>query len=220
MKTTKIISILVCGILAVACGEEADTLNGRGNGSTNPGGGDPQNPGGTDPTDPALCSGREYTGFDAKKLHQDRVVAKVGVDRARMKPFTALSGDYPRVLGNTPASLQGSGPTFGAPPARWYEEPVAVAGSVALQTAYGIAYDGCLTYVAADASMAAAPTMESAKTACASMARKFWSKTPGPDEIDACANVAMNASAGETTVPRKWAYACASVLTSAGFLTY
>src|SRR5690606_13192745 len=117
-----------------------------------------------------------------------------------------------------PASLTGSGATFGQPAQRWYEEPSA--NAVALQTAYSIAFDGCLTYTASGAEFAAAPDATSAETQCAAMARKFWSKTPGPQEIAACVEGATTGSAAEPQARRKWAYACASVLTSAGFLTY
>jgi hypothetical protein len=56
----------------------------------------------------------------------------------------------------------------------------------------------------------------------------MWSRTPTPAEIDACVKVAVTDSvtetpatgARQTTPVRRWAYACASVLTSAGFLTY
>ena len=52
------------------------------------------------------------------------------------------------------------------------------------------------------------------------MARKFWNKTPAPQEIQACVDVATTGAAKEPDARRKWAYACASVMTSAGFLTY
>lgn len=218
MKATTTLSILASCIL-FACGSgDAGSLTGGSGPGSDPNGQDPNGPGGQNPNDPAKCESRDYVGFDQKHLGEGRVVANIGVDRGRMKPFSALQTEYPRVLGSTPASLAGAGATFGAPPPRWYEEPEA--GSVALQTAYGIAFDGCLTYVGADASMSAAPTADSAATACAAMARKFWSKTPSPDEIQSCVDVAVTASASETQVARRWAYACASVLTSAGFLTY
>ena len=51
------------------------------------------------------------------------------------------------------------------------------------------------------------------------MSRKFWSRTPTTQEIASCADVAMTGAAGEP-IARAWAYACACVLTSAGFLTY
>jgi hypothetical protein len=219
MKTSHTFTFSLLAALLVACGDDPNALLGAS-------GGDPNAPPTTptdptkpiDPTDPALCTGREYVGLGAKHLESGRAVAKLGVDRGRLKPFGALQTEYPRVLGNTPASLAGSGPTFGAPPPRWYEEPIA--NAVALQTAYDIAFDGCLTYVAADPSMSAAPTAASAQTACAAMAQKFWSKTPSPTEITSCVDVAVTGAAGEPQVARKWAYACASVLTSAGFLSY
>ena len=78
------------------------------------------------------------------------------------------------------------------------------------------------------ATFTAVPTDAAAKTQCADWERKIWSRTPTPAEIDACAKVAVTDSVTETlqagprqTTPvRRWAYACASVLTSAGFLTY
>ena len=211
---------ILAGLL-VACGEDGTQLRGHntpGSGDPNapPGGGD--DPGATPPGDPALCTSKTYLGFDSKVLSGDRVVANIGVDRLRLKPFGVLQTEYPRVLGNTPASLAGTQATFGNAPQRWYDEPES--NAVALETAYDIAFDGCLTYVATDTMFAAAPSDASAKTACAAMARKFWSKTPSPDEIQACADVAVNSAAAEPQTARKWAYACASVMTSAGFMSY
>lgn len=216
-KTTFSFSLLAC--LMLACGDGSDQLTG----GRGPGGGDAPGEGddgtdGTDPGDPSQCTSKTYAGFDNRELTSERKVTKLGTDRARLKPFSALQTEYMRVLGNTPASLTGSAATFGQPPARWYEEPQA--NAVALQTAYNIAFDGCLTYTATAAEFASAPDAASAATQCAAMARKFWSKTPGPQEIDACVEVATAGAASEPNARRKWAYACASVLTSAGFLTY
>lgn len=171
-----------------------------------------------DANDPALCKSREYQNFDHQSLTSGRTVTRLGNDRARMKPFSALQTEYLRVLGNTPASLAGSGATFGQVPKMWFAEPEA--NAVALQTAYNIAFDGCLTYTGSDAAYAAAPDATSAQTQCSAMARKFWSKTPAPQEIQACADMAVTGSAAEADPRRRWAYACASVLTSAGFLSY
>ena len=213
-------SLLACVMLA--CGDGGDELTGGPQrGGSEPGGEegtqptDEQKP---DPQDPALCTSKTYAGFDNRELTGERKVQKLGTDRARMKPFSALQTEYARVLGNTPASLTGSAATFGQPPARWYEEPQA--NAVALQTAYSIAFDGCLTYTGTATEFANAPDATSAATQCAAMARKFWSKTPGPSEISACVEVATTGSAAEPDARRKWAYACASVLTSAGFLAY
>jgi hypothetical protein len=217
-KLTFTFSLLA--VVMLACGEGGDELTGGpqkgpgGTGEQPPGTEDPKK----DPDDPALCTSKTYAGFDNRELTEDRKVLKLGTDRARMKPFSALQTEYARVLGGAPASLTGAGATFGQPPARWYEEPEA--NAVALQTAYTIAFDGCLTYTATAGEFANAPDAASAETQCAAMARKFWSKTPGPSEISACVEVATTGSAAEPNARRKWAYACASVLTSAGFLAY
>jgi len=219
-KLTFTFSFLACVMLA--CGDGGDELTG---GPQRGGPGGPDDPGASsgeegkpDPTDPALCTSKTYAGFENKVLTDERKVQKLGTDRARMKPFSALQTEYTRVLGNTPASLTGSAATFGQPAQRWYEEPAA--NAVALQTAQNIAFDGCLTYTGTATEFANAPDAASAETQCAAMARKFWSKTPGPTEIAACVDVATTGSASEPNARRKWAYACASVLTSAGFLTY
>lgn len=214
MKITSTLTILALSLSSVAaCGDaESDSLP---RGDSEP---VPTVTNQPDPNDPSLCTSREYAGFDARKLHEGRAVASLGTNRQRMKPFGALSADYTRVLGNTPASLEGAGATFGQPPARWYEEPLA--NAVALQTAYNIAFDGCLTYTQQPAEFADAPTAQSAAEQCGAMARKFWSKTPSPEEIQACVDVAVTGSAKETAPRRRWAYACASVLTASGFLTY
>ena len=215
MKTT--IAILASALVLAACADDSSGLRPR---SGNP---DDPNAPATPPADPnapsASCeAGREYLTLDKKSLTINRADLPPGGDRGRVKPFSALQTEYPRVLGSTPASLADAATTFGTPDVRWYEEPTT--SSVALQTAYGVAFDGCLTYVATEASMAAAPDATSAAAACASMARRFWSKTPTPDEIQACVDVAVTGAASEPQVAKKWAYACASLLTSANFLTY
>lgn len=218
-KLTFTFSFLACVMLA--CGDGGDELTGgpqRGGNGPGEEGTQPGEDGKPAADDPALCTSKTYAGFENFELTSERKVQKLGTDRARMKPFSALQTEYTRVLGNTPASLTGAAATFGQPPARWYEEPAA--NAVALQTAQNIAFDGCLTYTATATEFASAPDQTSAETQCAAMARKFWSKTPGPSEISACVEVATTGSAAEPNARRKWAYACASVLTSAGFLAY
>jgi hypothetical protein len=172
-----------------------------------------------DPEGPTTCDpGKSYIGLDGTNLVERRTKSTAGEDRGRMKPYEVLAGEYARVLGTTPSSLAGAADTFGSSPPRWFEEPPV--GGVVLQTAYKIAFDGCLTYTQAPAEYASAPTATSAPDKCAAMAKKFWSKTPSPEEISACVDVAVTGSASESNARRRWAYACASVLTAAGFLTY
>jgi hypothetical protein len=212
------LAYVIGAMLLVACAEETDELNRRPRkGSTDDGAEAAQT---VDGNDPALCKAknREYFNFDKAPLTADRAVTRLGDDRARVKPFSALQTEYQRVLGNTPASLAGSGATFGQVPKNWYEEPQASA--VALQTAYDIAFDGCLTYTETAPEFASAPDASSASAQCSAMARKFWSKTPAPQEIQACVDMAVTGTAAEPDPRRRWSYACASILTSAGFLTY
>jgi hypothetical protein len=218
MPTHFYVTALSALLLGACAAEDGDHLSGG-----NPTGpGDPAvDPPGEKPPgtiDPATCGGKDFTGFDGKSLVADRIVANAGVDRGRFKPYDALSAEYKRVLGSTPASLAGAADTFGKPEPRWYDEPLA--GGVVLQTAYTIAFDGCLTYTETAADFAAAPVAGTATAKCTEMARAFWSRTASPDQIAACTDVAVSGSATETNPRRRWAYACASVLSSAGFLTY
>lgn len=160
------------------------------------------------------------------------------VDRARVKPYSALVSEYTRVLGTKNASplLSSVGPTFGAPPDRWYIEPLA--SGVLVNTAYNVAFEGCLRLTgdvaggAPDTRFATAPTADSAKAVCGEWIRKFWSREAAPDQVDACAKVAVESTtetygggaiteqSRPTTPKRQWAYACASVLSATGFLMY
>jgi hypothetical protein len=107
--------------------------------------------------------------------------------------------------------------TFGAAPDRWYDQPLASA--ISLYSSYRMAFQGCADYVGSDPAYAAAPTTDSATSACTQMATKFWSRIPSSDEVAACVNVALNA-ASDASIQERWQHICASVLTSAGFLNY
>ena len=162
--------------------------------------------------------GKGYTGFGGTKLEDKRVNAAIGADRARIKPYTALKAEYERVIGQAPDSLGQAAGSFGSPPARFASEPRA--GAIQLYSAFRVAFDGCLTFTATAAEFGAAPTKESATAQCTTMARKFWSRAPTPEEVDQCTQVALNDSSKEADVRRRWAYTCATLLSSAGFLTY
>lgn len=169
--------------------------------------------------DVALCdSGKKYVGFGGQDLTADRKEAEVGLERARMKPFSALQTEFPRVLGNTPALLGQSESTFGITPPRWMPQPQSSA--IALYTAYRVAFQGCLTVTQTPAKYNVAPTQATAMTECAGWAKKFWSRAALGPEIEACAKIITTESATETDLRRRWSYGCASILTSSDFLTY
>ncbi|MEW5741437.1 MAG: hypothetical protein AB1938_21125 [Myxococcota bacterium] len=167
----------------------------------------------------AICeSGRKYPGFGGIELTADRRDVDLGLETARLKPYSALQTEYPRVLGNTPGLLAGAESTFGTTPARWYPAPQASA--VALYTAYRVAFQGCLTLTAQPAKYNVAATQETAIAECSAWARKFWSRPALGPEIEACATVIIQDSIEETNLRRRWAYGCAAVLTASDFLTY
>ncbi|WP_394823711.1 hypothetical protein [Pendulispora albinea] len=200
---------------------------------------DPNNPGNpNNPNQVPTCgaaTGVAHMGLGNVDLSKQLANVAAGVDRGRMKPFSALSTEYARVLGatnNPKASLDSSKSTFGEPEARWSQEPAASA--VSLYTAYRVGFDGCLQLTGAvangsgapqgDAKYNTAPDAASAKAECEAWTRKFWSRAASPDEVQGCVDIAVTASAQEGTTPtppkRRWAYACATVLSATGFLAY
>lgn len=163
-------------------------------------------------------TGRSYTLFDGTKLEESRNNEAAGVNRARIKPYPTLEREYKRVLGVVPPSLKDASGSFDVPPARWFGEPQY--SGVSLHAVASIAYEGCLAYTKANDAFAQPPTEESARTECTKLMRKAWSRSPSPEEIDACAELAAKTLADEQDVRRRWAYACASVLSSSQFLTF
>ncbi len=225
MKTL-FIRILTLGLVLGACSKARKPKNFQAaNGNTVTADGDANQ--GENNDNPAqgsmlTCSTKDsksYKGFGNINLVAGRVtdVPKEG-DRFRVKPYSVLAGEYTRVLGSVPGSLAANAASFVAAPERWYVEPQASA--VTLFTSFRIAYEGTLALVASDTKYSAAPTEESASVICSSFARQVWNRLPTPAEITACKNLAMIETAGETDVKARWAYALASVMASADFLTY
>jgi hypothetical protein len=179
--------------------------------------GDPNQP-------PPRCDlGRSYTGFAGAVLEAGRVDFDLGLERAQVKPYSALNGEYQRVLGNQPALLSTSAPTFGIDPDRWLNRPISSA--ITVYSAYRVAFQGCLTATATPSKYQSAPTPSTADAECRSWARTFWSRAASDDEAAACVQVAMVDTlkeGGNTNVApaRRWAYTCAAVLSAAGFITY
>ena len=208
----------------LACSSDGGDLSLDGLGDDDSSGG-----GGTTPA-AKTCTALQtsYVGFSGQKLEAGRAEAPIGIDRARMKPFAMLGDDYQRLLGAAPTVLAESGPTFGLAPDRWYVEPQP--GAVSIYQAYRVAFEGCLDWTKTDPKWGAPPDATNAPGACADMEAAFWSRTPTPAEIQPCVDVAIRdsitevAPGGTTTLPtevrRRWAYACAAVLTAPGFLVY
>ena len=220
MKTFLFAAAVLAPFLAVAgCSGGSDQLLGEGDPTV------PTSPT-TDPTTPPPATlectvapqGRTYKGFDGLALEANRINENVGINRTRIKPYSAMSEEYARVLGSVPASLATQGDSFTASPARWFEEPQAT--GVGLATLYGVGFEGALAYAKSDVKFAQAPTAQSAPVECAAFMTKAWMRTPIPSEIQQCATFATTGLAKETVAQRKWAYVFASVLSATRFITY
>ena len=223
------IAMCVAAVLA-ACSSDADSLLGGGAGGTSggAGSGDPNAPGGPgQPGGPGLppvleCTakpqGRAYIGFDGADLAASRINENVGINRARLKPYVVMAPEYQRVLGLVPPSLAGAADSFDDPPARWFSE--ARQTGVSLSAIFDISFEGCVAYTKDAADYAANPDATTAANVCTALMKKAWNRSPSPDEAAACVTLATTQLASEASPRRRWAYVCASVLSSSNFLTF
>ena len=212
---------LVLGLCAAACGDDPDALTGK----VNPAG---DNPSGANPDDPNAAmgalectdkpAGRSYVAFDGQKLEGARVNENVGVNRARLKPYPVMKGEYQRVLGLVPASLDASAGSFDDAPARWFAE--AQHSGVSLNAIFDISFEGCTAFTKTAPDYAAAPTAATAATVCGTLIRKAWSHTASPEELASCATLATTKLSAEPDARKRWSYVCASILSSSQFLTF
>jgi hypothetical protein len=207
--------LLLAALSSVAACDGPDVGGGR---RGSPSTGNPSSDGEGEEQQACTTRGREYVGFGDTALTRGRVEAPAGADRARVKPIEAIRGEIARLLDQEPPSLGSAAASFGGSTDRWHQEPTMSA--IAITAAYRVAFEACLAHTASSPSFAEAPTPASATKACTTFTRSFWSRTAEDDELAACVSVALEDSAGEPDPRRRWAYTCAAVLSSAGFLTY
>lgn len=216
MKTIIIVMLTMAGVALVACEDPEGEGFRRGNRAPGEEGSEAQPPG--DPNEPGSCAlGGKHVGFAGEDFAASRTVGGLGKDRRRIKPFSALKSEIERVLGSSPSTLPQSAAAFGDVPTRWYAEPVA--GAVSLYTTASLVFTACYDAMSAP-TYAQAPTAESATTECTALQRKAWQRAPTPEETKACVDLVVTTSASEPLPRRRWARACASVMTSAGFISY
>lgn len=158
-----------------------------------------------------------YKLFDDAALKL-RVDEGLGVNAARAKPFDVMASEYKRVLGVTPRSLDIARAAFGDSPARWLTD--FTHSGVSLTTAYTVGFDACSTAFANDSDRAKAPTTESASAFCKDLMTKAYDEEPSSDQLSVCTDLVMTKFANEGSPRARWAAACASVLSSAPFLTF
>jgi hypothetical protein len=161
---------------------------------------------------------RSYVLFDGTKLEASRTTDEAAMNRARIKPFSVMGTEYQRVLGFAPAAMKDAANSFESTPPRWFYE--SSYSGVSLDAISTLSFDACLEYVASEPTFDAMPTRDSAGAACTDWMHSAWNRSPSPEEIAGCAELAMTGVASETDVRKRWAYTCASVLSSSQFLTY
>jgi hypothetical protein len=211
--------VLPVALLSGACSANPDELTG---GEVRGGATEGEEGAGEGTPEALQCTakpdGRAYKGFDGTDLSVTRANENVGVNRARVKPYAVMASEYKRVLGLVPEAIKTAGTSFDDPPERWYAE--STHSGVSMNALLEISFEGCLAYAKATPSLAAAPTAETATTECTKLMRKAWARSPSPDEIASCTDLATAKLAAQKDVTRRWAYVCASVLSSSQFLTF
>ena len=169
--------------------------------------------------EPVTCDqARSYAGLGGDALEADRPQIAAGTDRIRIKPYGALAAEYNRVLGLTDFSTAAYAGVFGKAPARWFEEPQASASTI--YSAYALAYDGCSRKMASGGDYDLAPTATIADRICRDLSRAAWQREATDDEASDCATFVLNETAASDPPRKRWAYTCASILTSEAFLAY
>jgi hypothetical protein len=171
------------------------------------------------PPPAAHCaSGRSYAGFNGNDLSADRLDETAGMDRDLLQPYSSLQGAYTAALGGTPTLVSQMASTFGAPGPRWFFQEKS--NAISTYGALRIAFQGCLTLTASASQYANAPDGNTAPSTCIQWESTFWNRTPSNDEAAVCADFAINQTTSESDPRRRWAYACAAVLSTAQFLGY
>jgi hypothetical protein len=225
----------IISLFVVACAAEQGELNGGpGGGGGDNGGmaGDGENAGGDGHgttggeegtgTVPGatpganLCKGEPHIGFANLDFAADRKDGEVGINRRRVKPYSALSSEFQRTLGKVPTNLATSAAAYGEVPARWYVEPDQ--GAVAAYTTYQLAFATCYEQMT-QPEYTMNPTATTAPAMCTTWQRKVWQRTATPDETKACADFVLGLT-DEPLARRRWAHACASIHSAIGFTTY
>jgi hypothetical protein len=203
----------LAALLVAACDDLPNSLLGSGDRNTDP-----------NATAEALqCkdkpAGRSYASFDgSSKLEDSRLNEMSAANLARFKPYAVMAGEYQRVLGVVPKSLAGAASSFDSPPDRWYADPSP--SGVSLSTSFDISFEACGAALASGTGHDQAPTADTATDYCTTTMRKAWSRSPSPDEIGVCVDLATQKLGAEPDPRRRWTYVCASILSSSHFLTF
>ncbi len=181
----------------------------------------------------AVCEGappaRTFTGLDGLPLERDRVNAAADLDQRRTRSWEnldAYGGDLNQQLGYYRAT-EGLLERATAPlrPDFWYLE--ADMGALELYSQFRVGFMACERMVADPhgtplfslPSFASAPSTDTADGPCRYMMRQFWKTEPTAQQVQACADFAVNETSDLPTVSKRWALVCAALLSSTGSTT-
>lgn len=228
LRKTKL--LLACTLISLGCAKVAhkSSSNRKSAGKESDSGKKPPN---GENGQNLVCSakgGQTYTGFGGIELTAGRVQEISGEgDRARVKSFSALKGEFQRVFTITPTSLASNGDSFDDPPKRWYIEP-SVTGTN-LFTLYRAAYEAALTYVDLNPDnldglgaqgLMMPPNETTAQNICNFVSIRAWHRAPSQEEIAGCQKIALVETQEEPSIKNRWAYAIATILAASDFISY
>lgn len=143
------------------------------------------------------------------------------------RDLTASVGAASGIGGSFPEHrASGTGGSFGVVPTNWYDE--STVGPFAVYVTFNFAFKVCLASFAAPTSanrpgwyehVTFAPTPERATAFCTRTMQSAWSRAPAPEEVASCVDLALDLEE-EPTPQRRWAYVCASIVSSTNWLAY
>ena len=170
--------------------------------------------------------GRSYHGFAGEVLDASRLALAAGQDLVRVRDGSDLGSQFVgRSLDLTVVTLSDA-QAFGVAPPNWYEP--AEASFATAYRVYALGFEGCLKKLKNPANyhpfghgdFSASPTPESAERQCKKMGEIMWWRAMTPEELAPCVDYAQEVLALEPVPQRQWAYVCAAVAGSAGFIVY
>lgn len=206
-------------------------------------------PAATTPSVPALPSvalcgnqstGRAFLGLGGEHLEVGRKDQAAFTDFHRpyrnlqvnglwtvTRDITASVGAASAIGGSFPEHrASGTGGSFGVVPTNWYDE--SAVGPFAVYVAFTFAFKVCLASFAAPTAanrvgwyehVTFAPTPERATAFCRRTMQSAWLRDPTDEEVAHCTALALDLEE-EPTPQRRWAYVCASVISSTNWLAY
>ncbi len=170
--------------------------------------------------------GRSYHGFAGETLDANRLPLGGGQDLARVRDGSDLGTQFGGRSLDLANVTRSDAQAFGVAPSNWYEP--AEASFATAYRVYALGFEGCLKKLKnpanyhpfGHADFASAPTTESATRQCQKMGQIMWWRDMTPEELAPCVEYAEEVRSLEPVPQRQWAYVCAAVAGSAGFLVY